>query len=249
MSPIALLHADFSVPVLITPAQQHWVASPQAGVERVMLDRIDGEQARATSLVRYAPAASFPAHAHAGGEEILVIFGTFADEDGDYPAGSYLRNPPGSRHRPSAPDGATIFVKLGQMTAHEHRPLRVDTRESARWRSAAGRLECLLYEDESERVSLRRLAPGESLFDGLLPGAEVLVLTGSLRYRDRRSCSAVTGSGATGPREGFGEGALLHGGSWLRWPAGQPPLLHGAEDGATVYVKAGALGQRHESFQ
>ena len=31
------------------------MAAPQGGVERVMLDRLGGEQARAASIVRYAP--------------------------------------------------------------------------------------------------------------------------------------------------------------------------------------------------
>ena len=66
-------------------AQDHrWVASPQPGVGRVMLDRIGAERARATSLVRYQPRSVFPAHGHPGGEEILVLSGTFSDSSGDY---------------------------------------------------------------------------------------------------------------------------------------------------------------------
>lgn len=33
---------------------------------------------------------------HPGGEEILVPEGLFRDEDGDYPAGSWLRNRAGA---------------------------------------------------------------------------------------------------------------------------------------------------------
>ena len=57
-----------------------------------MRDRVGGELARATSLVRYAPASSFERHAHSGGEEVLVLDGVFTDENGDYSAGTYLRN-------------------------------------------------------------------------------------------------------------------------------------------------------------
>ncbi|HED3303095.1 TPA: cupin domain-containing protein [Klebsiella quasipneumoniae subsp. similipneumoniae] len=42
-----------------------------------MLDRIGGEQARATSVVRYLPQTVFPEHQHPGGEEILVLEGHF----------------------------------------------------------------------------------------------------------------------------------------------------------------------------
>ncbi len=52
---------------------------------------------------------------HGGGEEFLVLDGTFVDEHGAYPAGTYVRNPVGSAHAPSAPDGCTILVKLWQM--------------------------------------------------------------------------------------------------------------------------------------
>jgi anti-sigma factor ChrR (cupin superfamily) len=63
-----LLNSDFSQRAIVTPDDYLWIPSPQPGVERVMLDRIGHEQARATSLVRYAPGSEFPAHSHPGGE-------------------------------------------------------------------------------------------------------------------------------------------------------------------------------------
>ena len=48
------VNPDFSCRAVVTTDQHRWVASPQLGVERVMLDRLGGERARATSLVRYA---------------------------------------------------------------------------------------------------------------------------------------------------------------------------------------------------
>ena len=107
-----LINADFSQPAIVTPSDYQWVESPQQGVQRVMLDRVGAEQARATSVVRYAPDSFFPRHQHPGGEEILVLSGTFSDELGHYPAGWYLRNPPGSNHQPFSVEGAVIFVKL-----------------------------------------------------------------------------------------------------------------------------------------
>ena len=98
------LHADFSRRVAVHAARLPWVASPMAGVERRMLDRIGDEVARATSIVRYAPGSHFSSHTHGGGEEFLVLEGVFEDEYGEFPAGSYVRNPPTSRHTPgSAP--------------------------------------------------------------------------------------------------------------------------------------------------
>ena len=110
-----LVNADFTQRVVIATDTMPWIPSPQAGVERRLLDRIGGEVARATSLVRYAPASAFPAHGHALGEEFLVLDGVFSDEHGDYPAGTYVRNPPGSHHTPRTAPGCIIFVKLRQM--------------------------------------------------------------------------------------------------------------------------------------
>ena len=82
-----LINADFSCRAALTAEQHQWIKSPQNGVERVMLDRVGAEKARATSLVRYAPNSHFPHHQHPGGEEILVLSGTFSANDKHYPAG------------------------------------------------------------------------------------------------------------------------------------------------------------------
>ena len=75
------------------------------GVDRRPLDRIGEEVARATSIVRYAPGSRFSAHTHGGGEEFIVLDGVFQDEHGDYPPGTYVRNPPGTRHTPGSEPG------------------------------------------------------------------------------------------------------------------------------------------------
>lgn len=216
-----LVNADFSQPVVVTPDQYRWLASPQAGVERVMLDRVGAETARATSLVRYAPESHFPAHRHGGGEEILVLSGTFSDESGDYPAGWYLRSPPGSMHRPFTREGAVIFVKLRQMARDDHATVRIDTRDRARWSTPQGRHTCDLFRNRSEHVVLARVANGQPLLEAQVPGAEILVLEGELKRGD----------------------AIFPPGTWMRMPAGSYPDLLGGAPEATVYVKTGRLGE------
>jgi hypothetical protein len=69
-----------------------------------------------TALVRWAPETRFNPHTHVGGEEILVLEGVFRDEHGSYPAGTWIRSPHMSNHRPfTGPEGATILVKLGHL--------------------------------------------------------------------------------------------------------------------------------------
>lgn len=113
------LHADLAQRAVVDAQALGGTPSPLAGVERRMLDRRGGEVARATSIVRYAPGSRFAphshSHSHGGGEEILVLEGVFEDEQGRYPSGHWLRNPPGSAHRPWSASGCTIWVKTGHL--------------------------------------------------------------------------------------------------------------------------------------
>ncbi len=110
-----MLNMNFAERVVIEAAAQDWQPSPAAGVWRKPLAREYREQGHATSIVRYEPGSRFNTHPHPKGEEILVLEGVFSDETGDYPAGNYLRNPPGSSHAPFSEQGCIIFVKLGSV--------------------------------------------------------------------------------------------------------------------------------------
>ena len=159
------LNADFTKKVSVHGAQLPWVASPMAGVDRRMLDRIGDEVARATSLVRYAPNSHFSSHVHTGGEEFFVLDGVFQDEHGDFPAGSYIRNPPESSHTPRSAPGCTIFVKLWQFELSDRTHSRIDTNKM-RFVLASDRagVEVLpLFSDAREDVVVERWAPGVEL--------------------------------------------------------------------------------------
>ncbi len=220
-----LINADFSSRAELLAEEHQWIKSPQNGVERVMLDRVGAEKARATSFVRYAPNSHFPHHQHPGGEEILVLSGTFSADDKHYPAGWYLRNPPASGHTPYSDEGAVIFVKLRQMPPTEDHHVAIDTHDSANWQQVGGREVCALFSDDSEQVSLQRLNASGILFtedlmtQTVAGGAELLVV----------------------------EGALIEGnktykqGGWIRWPVGAQPQIKAGDEGATVYLKTGHL--------
>lgn len=127
------LRADWSERCVVHSPELPWVASPSRLVERRMLERDGEEVARATSVVRYAPGARFDAHDHELGEEILVLDGVFSDETGDHGPGTYLKNPPGSRHAPFSEPGCSLFVKLRYQDPQDQAQLAIDTRR-ADWR-------------------------------------------------------------------------------------------------------------------
>ncbi|WP_201617131.1 cupin domain-containing protein [Psychrobacter immobilis] len=217
-----LINADFSCRAALAAEHYQWVQSPQNGVERVMLDRVGAEKARATSIVRYAPESNFPHHLHPGGEEILVLSGTFSADNSHYPAGWYLRNPPTSGHQPYSHEGAIIFVKLWQMTVDETEHVAINTNDAANWQAQDGREICHLYSDIREEVSLQRINVGEVLFsDAIAGGAEILVLEGTL----------------------IDAGQTYQSGGWIRLSVDATSQITAGANGATVYLKTGHLSQ------
>src|SRR5262245_47484929 len=123
--------ADLTKRARVRSGESHGLRSPMPGRERRMLDRVGDEAARATSIVRYATGTAFSPHTHLGGEEFFVLEGIFQDERGDYPAGSYVRNPPTSRHTPGSQAGCTIFLKLFQFVPADGSHVNVVPRGAA----------------------------------------------------------------------------------------------------------------------
>ena len=174
-----MLNMDFSQQVVIETAGQDWVASPMPGVWRKPLAREDAEQGHATSIVRYDPGSQFSAHDHPKGEEILVLDGVFSDETGDYPAGTYFRNPEGFRHAPFSNEGCLLLVKLHQFQADDTEHIVIDT-YSEPFRPGSGNLKVLpLHQHESEQVALVRWPAGEHFQAHThFGGEEIYVISG-----------------------------------------------------------------------
>ena len=212
------LNDDFTRRVLVHSDALDWQASPMPGVERRMLDRIGDEVARATTIVRYAPRSRFSAHTHTGGEEFLVLDGVFQDEHGDFPAGTYVRNPPTSRHTPGSEPGCTIFVKLWQFDMDDRTQISVRMGEALA-DAAPGRRVQTLHTDTRETVTYEEWAAGASIALDAPEGAEILVLDGS-----------------------FAEsGDTLDQRSWLRLPSGTLTEAVAGPQGAKVWMKTGHL--------
>ena len=215
------LNADFGKRVVMHADEIEWLESPTPGVRRRMLDRIGGEVARATTIVRYEPNGVFPAHTHGGGEEFIVLDGVFQDEHGDFVAGTYVRNPPGSRHAPRSQFGCTIFVKLWQFDPSDRAGVCIDLNKIAAISatSRGGVSVTPLFKDAREDVRVERWAPDVSVTFAADGGAELFVLDG--RFEEN------------------GETFRRH--SWLRLPMGARLAATCGGDGARVWIKTGHL--------
>jgi len=156
-----LLNADLTQRCVVDSTQLPWLESPLPGVQRRLLARDGGEVARATSVVRYAPGARFDAHVHELGEEILVLEGTLSDELGDYGPGTFIKNPPGSKHAPFSESGCTLFVKLRHLDPLDQHRVIVPTRQ-APWRQGLvpGLTVLPLWEFGTCHTAMVRWAPG-----------------------------------------------------------------------------------------
>ncbi|MGR3501831.1 cupin domain-containing protein [Pseudaestuariivita sp.] len=218
------VNADFEQRVVLRPEDREWVASPAAGVARQMLDRVGDEVARATTLVRFDAGSAFDAHTHGGGEEYFVLDGTFSDETGDFPAGTYVRNPIGTWHTPHTDEGCTILVKLHQFDQTDTEEVVIDTKAAAFRPGLVEGLSVLpLHAHPSENVALVRWAPGTRFTPHQhWGGEEVFVLEGT--FQD--------------------EHGTYPAGTWIR----SPHLSQHApwsDDGCLIWVKTGHLTPDH----
>ena len=174
-----MLNMDFSQKVVINAADKDWIASPHKGVWRKPLAREEAERGHATSIVRYDAGASFSAHDHPKGEEILVLEGVFSDDTGDYPKGSYFRNPEGFRHAPFSKEGCVLLVKLHQFQQNDVQHINIDT-ENTQWLAGNGHLKVMpLHSFDTESTALVFWPAGERFQPHVHAGGEeIYVISG-----------------------------------------------------------------------
>ncbi len=177
------IHGDFSIRVVVDTKLMSWSASPSGTVWRKRLHLVGPtESGQVTSVVRFQEHSQFPPHGHPDGEEILVLSGVFSDEQGDWPAGSYLLNPEGFQHGPYSREGCLLFVKLRQYPGTDRRHVAVNT-HTLPWQTVGRGRECKpLYAQPGFHDTTRlerwsaEAAPGELAYPR---GAELFVLDGS----------------------------------------------------------------------
>ncbi len=216
------INTDFNTRVVLHSPQMEWQNSPMPGVQRRILDHIGNEAAaRATTIVRFDAGSHFSPHVHTGGEEFIVLDGVFQDEHGDYPAGSYIRNPPLSSHTPGAKQGCTIFVKLWQFDLSDRTPVNIDLNSLtlSADTSRPGVKINTLFANQHEKVNLEHWDANTNVSVDTTNGAEVLVLEGN-----------------------FNEGNdTLNALSWMRIPIGGAFNALAGPNGTKAWIKTGHL--------
>ena len=219
---VTMVNQDFTKRIAINSAKEVWHKSPSDGVERLYLERDDGgESAVATSIVRFAPGSKFDEHVHDGGEEFIVLEGTFSDEFGSYPKGTYVRNPMGSSHNPYSDSGCILFVKLRQFQTDDQEQVKINTNNETWLPGLVDGLSVMpLHHFKTEHVALVKWAPN-TIFNPHQHwgGEEILVLEGV--FHDE-----------------FG---VYPKGSWLRSPHLSQHTPFTKEEGALIFVKTGHL--------
>ncbi|WP_237332796.1 cupin domain-containing protein [Zobellella iuensis] len=210
---------DFSQRLTLPYDASRWQPSPAAGVWRYPLEREQAESGHVTSLVRFEPHARFPEHQHPQGEEFWVLEGTFSDENGDYPAGSYVRHPPRSRHGSFSDEGCVLFVKLNQFAEGDTGLLHLRPGQDLWITGEHGYRRLPLHKHAGVSTSLLDFPAG-----GRFPpccykhGLEILVLEGHLSEGPTRYPAL----------------------SWLRFPPGTVPGLE-ADNHTRLWVRTGHL--------
>jgi anti-sigma factor ChrR (cupin superfamily) len=213
------INADYSQKVVINHHDLPWIPSPEWGVERRMFERIGNEVAKATSIVCYQPGSKFKTHTHEFGEEIFVLDGVFSDEAGDYHAGTYIMNPPGSSHAPFSESGCTLFVKLRHLGSDHLQRVVIDTKTAPWHQGMVPGLTVMPLMQQGGGSTLVRWAP-QTYFSPHkhYGGEEIFVVDGVFEDEHGRYPA----------------------GSWIRSPH---MSLHQpfSREGCTIFVKTGHL--------
>lgn len=242
-----MLHMNFAERVVIETASQSWLPSPMPGVWRKPLARAQAEAGHATSIVRYEAGSRFSAHTHPRGEEILVLDGVFSDEDGDYPAGSYLRNPAGSQHSPFSVDGCTLLVKLHQFQAGDQDRVRILPRSAQVAASEHGQMTA---QARSPLKPLTQVAPSAKVT--LSPA---MAFVNASAQRGDQTAAIVDRWQEQRWQPGHGGLMVLPLHSFATehtalvfWPAGEQFVMHRHVGGEEIYVISGEFADEHGRY-
>lgn len=177
------LHMDFDQRVVILVDQQEWLPGSYEGESRIFLEREDTDPEHQTLVIEYL--ANFSAdrpRVCVNGEEIFVLRGSFADEHGNYPAGSYIRNPANFQYTPTSKDGCTVFIKLNQFALGDNERKVINTNQQE-WSPGHGGLKVMSLHQYGQSGTALVTWPANEKFQPHYHhgGEEVFVLSGTFK--------------------------------------------------------------------
>lgn len=219
-------NADFSQRVVIHPSDKQWGETQMSGVRFQLLEACCLPYPRRTLVLDCKPGSVINKHDSQMEVEFFVLDGEIADENGNYPKGTYVRNPNGSSHAHSKL-GCRLFVKLSQIHEEDQGQRVINTKRESKW--LPGPVEGTeiypLHMWDCESVFLIRWLSEASFKPTLNPdGEEIYVVHGQLNDKQ-----------GTYPK-----------GSWIR----NPPVSWQsweADNGTIVYYKHGHFPDSSEA--
>jgi len=212
---------DIGKKVIVHPRNKQWSQEQEGVCETLYLDLVDKVKPVATKLVRISPSSILTPEIIGGGKEVFVLEGTFQDQRGNYPAGSYVRFPPGTIQESFSDSGCLLFVKTWQFAPTDRREVNIDT-FSVPVNRPGGRPGVgvqHLFGDNREDVRIEHWESNHHLVINQCNGLEVLVLGG----------------------EFFEPSTSYKPGSWVRLPPGQALKVVVGDRGARVLIKESHL--------
>ena len=159
-----------------------WKVDKRRKCEVLYLDLLDKVKPVATMIVRMPPSTAWRPETLSGGKEVYVLEGTFQDERGAYPKGSYMRFPPGTRQQGFSDTGCLLFVKTWQFKRSDRRLVNIDAAASPVYRPYArsGVSVQPVFGDDREDVRLEHWSANHRMAINQINGLELLVLNGQI---------------------------------------------------------------------
>jgi anti-sigma factor ChrR (cupin superfamily) len=199
--------------------KQNWYQTNSTGIWFCCFESdLEIQEHPVTMLTRFDPGGFFEHHNHVGGEEILVLRGTFRDERGTHPPGTYMLNSEGFEHQPYSDEGCLTFVKLQQYGGKNRSDVKTNIYDSPWQPSLLPQVRIKsLYQQPAypERIWIESWRSGTQLSNLVEAEVkEILVIKGTLQD----------------------ESMVYPADSWLRYPPGHHYNL-ASETGCLLYVK------------
>lgn len=172
------LNLDLTKKSVIDTSNLDWIQFPNEGYQVIPLEG-NRETEHLTSIITYNPGSINQNFNQTSGKEFFVLTGTYINESGENPAGTYLRNSPGTPYQAHKQTGCTLFVKINQFKSGDNQKVIIKTNEQ-QWLQGHGNLQVIpLHLFQTEGTALVKWPSKEKFVrHSHYGGEEILVLSG-----------------------------------------------------------------------